>query len=467
MRLNSKEAKEDALQRDMFRMRQLPTILKASNALNKVLEIEPGTRMVGNMAVRVWHMPQKPKSWMQVLKELHAGEKSGRDEEEEEEDQPLGGDASITRIHRMQRAQAQTQAGRTPHRPLTRPMRNLDETDGKPAVPRPSIGLSDSFIVKNESGQPYETAVAAGSAKKEGEGNKQKRKLEDSPCLDSSPFAEPSPQNKVSALEKEDVEWLPQIIVTDCDEPLSSTVSIHPSVARQLPPPPAPKPQLFPPIPESAQPASPPIDHAKMLEQPKQDRLPIYWDWLLSKRVCEWLDDEDSTTSTQTELTHIELRNTDNTIQPLRFEAKDFEKVKLTRLTISPEADTERSKNPAIQGPPEQRDWFIFEVQHKNVIVASMEMDEDGVPVDEPDQDPEDFPEDYWLLAMPVCAVTDSKSTSMDLKGSGMLQTTAWKVGAEGFMPSLHGRGVGERFAEEFVNACAGAKGVVEFASIY
>ncbi|KAF2170071.1 hypothetical protein M409DRAFT_19679 [Zasmidium cellare ATCC 36951] len=472
MRLNSKEAQEDAVQREMFRLRQLPTILKTSNTLHKVLEFDAGSRMMGNKMVRVWHMPQKPRSWMDVMKELHAsGKADDGGEETTGPEQPSQGDVTTVRVGRggqvgrFRGHRGLGPPGRTPLRPLTRPMRNLVESDGELVRPQRDIGLPDILIAKTGDGQPYETVD---SAEVEGKGDVhgQKRTLQESPGFPTSPFFKASPQEDDPPPDW-NIEWLPQIILTDCDEPLSSTITIQPSVPLRTAPPPAVKELLFPPIPVSAQPASPPFEHAKLLDQHKQDHLPVYWDWLLSKRVCEWLDDDASTTSTQTELTHILLRSTDNQMQPLRYEAKDFEKVKLTRLSISPDADTERSKNPAIQGPPEQRDWFVFEVQHRNVIVASMEMDEDGVPVEEPEQDPEDFPEDYWLLAIPVCAVLDSKSTVMELGGGGVLQTTVWTVGVEGFVPCLHGRGVEERFAEGFVNAYADAKGVVEFASIY
>lgn len=101
-------------------------------------------------------------------------------------------------------------------------------------------------------------------------------------------------------------------------------------------------------------------------------------------------------------------------------------------------------------------------------MLELMEMDDDGLPLEESGQDPDDFPEDYWLLALPVCSVTDTKSTAMDFgKGQGILQTTVWRVCVEGLVPSMHGRGVDERFAEDFVKACAVAKGVLEFACVY
>lgn len=153
-------------------------------------------------------------------------------------------------------------------------------------------------------------------------------------------------------------------------------------------------------------------------------------------------------------------------MRPLSYQIMDVEKIKLTRMTLSAGAETERSRNSAIRGPPEQRDWFVFEVQYKNALLAGMEMDEDGLPIGELEGDPEDYPEDYWLLALPVCAVTDSRITGPDQDAGTEGQTTTWKVGREGLVPSMHGRGVAERFAEDFINACAAGKGVIEFASM-
>lgn len=455
-------------------MKLLPGVHKASNTLQTVMGIDFGSKLLGQSAVRVWEMPQKPISWMDMVKQLHAGEQSNREREERTlAEHAVQGTIPTVKIRRAgalgssHAPREQSRVGNTPRRPLTRPMRNLDESPVRLAVR--DIGLSDTFIINSGVERQHETV---GSGKEEVQG--QKRKLQESPGLRPSPTIDTLPPTKVARpakeTEKEECQDLPQIIVTDADDPSEYHEVFKPPrpSARAAPPPPHTKTPLFPPIPASTMPpASPPFNFAKLLEPSKQERLPIYWDWLLSRRLCEWLD-TGSTRSTQTELTHLELRSSDSTTSSLRYEAKDFEKLKLTRLTIATDAETERSRNPAIAGASEQREWFVVEVQHKNIVLANMEMDEDGMPLEEPEQDPEDFPEDYWLLALPLCSVTDTKSTAMDLgEGQGILQTTVWRVGLEGLVPSMHGRGVDERFAEDFVKACAAAKGVIEFACIY
>lgn len=461
MRLNSNETEEEAARLGMFRFQRLGAIRAASNKLQDAMGIEPGARMMGNRTVQLWELPQKPRSFLELMQELQAGESKGQAEPRRQKTQEVP-KIMVQSAHetekQLQERRLQDKAGATPRRPLTRTMRMMPESPAKPSTHSQDIDLPQTDINAVES-QPPDTIIAGNDAnigKKFGVNRGHEDDLQQSLNLHPSPTID-----TIKAPRRQQTEQSNSDITQGADRPHEGFSTVKPQPA-----PHASKNSLFPQIPASAQPASPPFSFAKLLKPSQEATLPIYWDWLLSKRVCEWLDDE-TTSSTQTDLTHIELRSTNGAMQPLRYEAKDFEKIKLTRMTISPEAETERSKNQAIKGAPEQRDWFIFEIQHKNIVLADMEVDEDGLPLEEPDRDPDDFPEDYWLLAIPVCAVKDTQSTSLALEQGGALQTTAWLVGQRDFVPSMHGREVSERFAEAFIDACTLGTGVVEFASVY
>lgn len=284
MRLNSNEAQEDAFLRSVSLMNLLANIRQTSSTLQAVMGIDLGSKLLGHTVVRVWELPEKARSWIDIVKDLHDNEKSDHEREEmalatymDQGTKPTVRVRSADEMGGWHAPREQERVETTPRRTLTRAMRNLEESPVRPAVR--DIGLPESSIVKAGDGQPPEKIVDSSGGKGGVQG--QKRKLQESHGLGASPTINPLAPAKVARSEREEEqEQCPfRIIVTDADDPSEFHDAFKQFPARAaLPPPPAEFP-LFPPIPASTvPPASPPFNFSKLLEPSKQECLPIYWD---------------------------------------------------------------------------------------------------------------------------------------------------------------------------------------------
>ena len=212
-------------------------------------------------------------------------------------------------------------------------------------------------------------------------------------------------------------------------------------------------------------PASPPQEHQSVRTAHSQSKLPIHWCSELSTIIGDWMCSP-LTQAVQTTLLRLELRSSaPSSDAPLRLNAVQCEKMKITRMRLPPEAQSPLS-------PPVLLDWIVIEVVHKgNIESNSDDIEEDSM--DEDDLGKHNHP--YWVVAFPACAITASRVELHDVRVRplapservGMYwQTTLLALGKEARIPLVHGRGVSESIVDNFVNACAQGKGVIEMESV-
>ncbi|KAK4627478.1 uncharacterized protein CLAFUR5_11762 [Fulvia fulva] len=194
---------------------------------------------------------------------------------------------------------------------------------------------------------------------------------------------------------------------------------------------------LLPPLLNNDNPASPPFNFSEDFSREEESILPLYWEAHLARNLYAWLEYPE-TLSMQYELSYLDLQGNDGNSLDLKFEAKDYERIKLRHIRL-----------PETSSTSDEREWIIIEVQLRCADSMAAEWspgcEESAMP--------------YWLLGLPVTAVIPSQRTLID---ANKHQITTWSLANTNHVPSIHGRGVSRRFAHNFMCACAKGFGTIE-----
>lgn len=185
-------------------------------------------------------------------------------------------------------------------------------------------------------------------------------------------------------------------------------------------------------------------------EPPSSPPPPPWWTPSLSNTMTNFLRNPETQTHA-TDLSYLELRPSDYSSPPLRFDSKDFVSLRLLEIRLPGDEGEEwcvlhgllqaEAENQAAEGEY----WLIaFE---RGMITTEMDScrDEDAAEKGAEDKD----------------KATGKRKVEED-KGS---KVVVWSLEKSGQWPPVHGRGISDRFAEDFVRACGEGKGVVEMRS--
>ena len=503
MRRDTKSVKADTTNFQRVYNERIPAVLNASRALQAAMGVEPGTKMLGSHPVRLWEMPEPPeetleemsatwrKDWKKDLAALPLPGKPAQkppgepveesdDEDDEEEDSQsdsellchpgdyaeVSDDAMYDCIDFGDDTQNEVQSGGDA------PMRVslLEEQTTAPDPAELKRKWQNSPVTKPQRG--------------DAKGSKKLRvvvDLTDSPNLDNSvhhtprqgPFqpavVRPNSSSNLAVIKSPEQNNLPHPPLNN--PPNTDSEENPPSNA-----------------------ASPPPRWLTLPNSIDAHRHPCYWSRLLAKHIKRWLI-QAGTKSSQSTLTHLTLRRLPGPGDKkaavyMNIDARDYAKVKLTRLTLPESAQ-----------PKEMREWVVLEVDYcKDSALPPTRPGEAGS--DSSDEDAytkrrfkpsmmgffAGLPP-FWLIAFPLQAITHTqiqqkrdpasllsparpqgrktgkKARAEAEKQQSMQSFTTLFLGKEGRVPVVQARGLEEKFADEFVRACAVGKAVVEVRS--
>lgn len=202
------------------------------------------------------------------------------------------------------------------------------------------------------------------------------------------------------------------------------------------------------PRPRTEKPPSPPPRPAAP-EPPSSPPPPPWWTPSLSDTITNFLRNPETQTQA-TDLNYLELRPSDYSSQPLRFDSEDFVSLRLLEIRLPGDEGEEWCvlhgllKVEAEKGLGEREYWLIaFE---REMITAEMDSSQDK---NESSTDEEAIGKDNAKRK-----VEDESS-----------KVVVWSLEKTGQWPPVHGKGISDRFAEDFVRACGEGKGIVEMRS--
>lgn len=387
MRFATREEKALSLAYKEILNERLPDVQDASFQLQRIMDIPQGGRMMGRKVVHVWQMPQKRYT------RVH----SSREEQTQQSGSALGpaprlfiqsAEAVEYELQNKRISETKSNTGLDP--PLSLP----------PSLPRPRRNVLShlhSFILADlAAGGSQSSPDAVEHTTSSGPPRPRTPKLalpfRGKGGLDTVAVPEESPSvgrvynnDTATQFELDQAQWSHESTYTPLWS-LQTPIGIS-SITASM--------QAFVPSPLS------PFEE-------QREKIPFFWDSLLSKRVHQWLDDK-TTVSMQSNLMHLVLGSTDNSVEPMRFKAQTLDRLRIIRLTISEEAETEQVNSASTSGPPKQLDWMIFEIKETNAADDQDEEDEEEKPLESSNSDLDGNAKRYCIFALPSCALTEVK----------------------------------------------------------
>ena len=449
----------------VYKERQ-PAVLQASNALQHVIGIEPGTKMIGHLSFKLWDLPVPPEDTMDdivtratrklpIRQTVQAtGEdvdcKESDDESEESSDDSEGPEDLLWYPEQGGEMLESTEVNAM-----------YDTADNAKDEENVMPETEDTGNV-NTGVEPPRPDVLADQKTSYGFLN-QKGKRDDSLPPDTNNLYSTNKKSKV---------------VIDLTE--SPACATERAPLKALPQPPSQDPIMK--SRTERTPASPPAYWQTPLRICVDfGKSPLYCVTDLSKHIAKWLEQHD-TGSSEARLSRLELQSVEAhgksqaDVTHIRIYAKDYAKVKITRMTLPTSATL-------IDHSKSLMDWLIIEVVYIEGTTPAPRYKHGNNNKSNIHQPILISGPPYWLLAFPISAITNSKveylkSQPSPLRPQGRrrpqnrpseqnhMQSTTLVLGKQGKVPLLHGRGVGKKFADDFIRACAEGKAMIVLRSL-
>lgn len=449
---------EDHANFTRVRNERLPSVYQASFNLQAAVGISPGMKIIGEAPVMLWEMPEPPQ---ETTKEMFASlqarlglgnsRPTGVDVKECED-----GEVDANDTHDSDVACNSSEGLVEPLRyPPTVQVHDAKANEGVHC----RFNLGDDFTFDEAIDIEHDAAMGNVHTSQDLQSNQRSRRKR----ITSNP--EHRDTSNIKKL---------KIVIDLTDSPnTNSTVKPQQSSQQTAPQDRAKsnsKPNTAP------NPASPPPYWIPTSHNVNSRHIPAYWTHALSKNINRWLE-QPQTQSIQISLSHLELLGVPDSHNraPLfiSVEARNCVKIKLSRLRLPSSAQLGLA-------PPQALDWLVVQVTLKERL-DSGGGNEYVVPLPSGN-----LP--YWLLAFPQQAITDARAETTDatqqvpvspllprpqnrkLAGKKaarpVVHVLKMLLGTRGRVPLVHGRGVNPKFAQTFVEACAGGEGVVEMRSL-